>query len=850
MTPTEAEAPFILRDAAADGFVRVNAAFTELFGLESSAVATAPLADWIHPEDRSSLQRAIEAGDGAVRVRHRTRTNDWIGLDWRVSAGPEGPIALGLETSSRTNVESEAPPARAKERPASHEGLAETLEAMVRIVEADNAGMKCSVLLLDAERRHVHVGAGPSLPASYNAKVEGLAIGPTVGSCGTAAFWNVPVIVADIERDPLWRDLREAAVAAGLRACWSHPITASTGEVLGALALYDTQPRGPTEGQLKSLTTAARLVGLAVERGRAEEALRKGEAEARIQSRLLGAVTAVLTSFVDSGDWKAASKELVKAALELTGGEYGFFGVVEEGVLQVVSFEGVVWDDAIGRDFFEESVRRFDERGHIVFSNFDTLFGHVITSGRALISNDPAADERAAKRLHPGHPPLSSFLGSPILHQGQVVAMIGVANRPGGFSEGDQGLAKVLCSAGSVLFDGHARQQREAELEQQLRQAAKMEALGVLAGGIAHDFNNMLAVVLGNTELALLTLGEEDGTRAMLQRVTEATNRATELCNQMLAYAGRGVVSVERIEFRELIEEIGALLTVALSKKAMLEYDMCVEPLYLEADKTQLRQVVMNLITNAAEAIGNDVGRIRVATNARDVGSEEIERASSMAHLEPGPHVQLTVTDDGSGMSPETQARIFDPFFSTKFTGRGLGLAAVKGIVQGHKGSISLTSAVGEGTTFRILLPLADATTDKGGPAAENPSPTALRRVLVVDDEPAVRSITMQTLRHAGFDVIGAADGEEAIRVYRRESATIDCVLLDLSMPKLDGEETFRELRRIRSDACVIINSGFTGYEMLDRFKHAGFADVLQKPVKREVLIAKLHQAINASVPR
>ena len=332
-----------------------------------------------------------------------------MSFDWKACLHDDAVVVLGLLHREPVATEGASAPNSAHRNP-----MEQTLDAMARIVEARNPGMLCSILLVDDERKYITGGAGPSLPEEYNRAVEGLRIGPGVGSCGTAAFWNVPVVVEDIGKDPLWRDLRDAAALAGVSACWSHPITSTTGQVLGAMALYDPEPRRPEPSQMDGLAIAARMVGLAIERER---------------------------------------------------------------------------------------------------------------------------------------------------------------------------------------------------LQDHLRRAAKMEAVGVLAGGIAHDFNNLLVTVMGNAELASTTLSEGAEARPMLEEIVTASVNASELCNQMLAYAGRGTHSMETIECNAQIRELGGLLQVALPKKVSLQYELCAEPLGLHADRSQLRQVIMNLITNAAEAMGNAGGR-------------------------------------------------------------------------------------------------------------------------------------------------------------------------------------------------------------------------------------------------
>ncbi|MFC1706735.1 response regulator [Planctomycetota bacterium] len=255
------------------------------------------------------------------------------------------------------------------------------------------------------------------------------------------------------------------------------------------------------------------------------------------------------------------------------------------------------------------------------------------------------------------------------------------------------------------------------------------------------------------------------------------------------------------------------------------------------------RQVAMNLVTNAAEALGDDEGRILVATEPRYYDAEVLARFQPKGDLPGGHYVRVTVSDTGSGMDPETQARIFDPFFTTKFTGRGLGLAAAERIVRGHHGAIYLESERGVGTTFTVLLPTTEAP-ERDDPPDEAPAPgRAAKRVLVVDDNAHLRRILGKLKRHAGFEVVATADGQEALDHVRADPNAVDCVLLDLSMPRLGGEETYRELRALRADLPVVLISGFTEKEVLSRFQGADIAGVLQKPAAAADLIATIRAA-------
>ena len=413
-------------------------------------------------------------------------------------------------------------------------------------------------------------------------------------------------------------------------------------------------------------------------------------------------------------------------------------------------------------------------------------------------------------------------------------------------SPGDGG---VLC-LGTVMRDITERKRAEEErkkLEAKLQQAQKLESLGVLAGGIAHDFNNLLMGVLGNADIALLELPPESPARGELQNITTAALRAAELTKQMLAYSGKGKFVVEALNLSKLVEEIGDLLQVSISKKVVLKYNFAEDLPPIEADAAQIRQVVMNLIINASEAIGEKSGVVAVSTGVIEADRSYLSETYLDENLPEGDYVSLEVADTGCGMDEQTRRKIFDPFFTTKFTGRGLGLAAVLGIVRGHGGALKIDSEPQRGTTFKVLLPASQKPAEESvGPSATEQEWRGSGVILVVDDEEAVRITAERMLEMRGFTVLTAEDGRAALEVFRSRADEIVVVLLDLTMPHLDGEETFWELRRIRPDVRVILSSGYNEQDATDRFAGKGLAGFLQKPYGLRPLIEKIRQILEA----
>ena len=394
------------------------------------------------------------------------------------------------------------------------------------------------------------------------------------------------------------------------------------------------------------------------------------------------------------------------------------------------------------------------------------------------------------------------------------------------------------------------------DLERQMQHAQKLESLGVLAGGIAHDFNNLLMAILGNADLALGELSPMSPARDNLREIESASRRAAELARQMLAYSGKGRFVVEPIALSELVQEIAHLLEVSISKKVALKYDFAENLPTFDGDVTQIRQIIMNLITNASEAIGDKSGLVALSTGAMDCDRAYLDSASTSLGagmdepLEEGVYAYLEVADTGCGMDHETMSKIFDPFFTTKFTGRGLGMSAVQGIVRGHRGAIMVYSEVGRGTTFKVLFKARGVHEEElKVPAGEMDIPEDASKsfsgtVLVVDDEETVCTVGKQMLQRLGFDVLTAPDGREALKVFEANSQKISCVLLDLTMPHMDGEQAFRQMRHQNPEVRVILCSGYNEVDATQRFTGKGLAGFIQKPYNMKVLRAKLHEVL------
>lgn len=399
-----------------------------------------------------------------------------------------------------------------------------------------------------------------------------------------------------------------------------------------------------------------------------------------------------------------------------------------------------------------------------------------------------------------------------------------------------------------LVVDITARKEAEIrtrEFERQLRETQKFESLGVLAGGIAHDFNNILTTVLANASFVRMQLRSDSEVTPQLLQIEHSSRRAADLCAQMLAYAGKGRFTISAVDFSALVRDTTALLKVSIGKNAQLQFHLADALPAINADATQIRQIVMNFVINAAESFGDEPGTIQLRTRSRSLTDDDLHTAVQRPETVSGDYVELEVRDNGSGMSPDILARIFEPFFTTKFSGRGLGLAAAIGIVRSHQGVLLVESTPGTGTTFRLCLPVARATslpTPSPAPTADDSFDTSPLNVtiLVVDDEASVRHAVKQTMARFGAEVIEAADGIEALRIHREYVGKIDLVLLDLTMPTLSGEETLRQLRAQGLTQPVVLMSGYSDHEIRERYQSSGAVAFLAKPFEIQHLVSQV----------
>ena len=481
-----------------------------------------------------------------------------------------------------------------------------------------------------------------------------------------------------------------------------------------------------------------------------------------------------------------------------------------------------------------------DKRGHITQLNhvMETMSGHDRSEVLGLPAHEILVfhDRRSGERLD------LDPVGQVITH-GQTITMpeaMVLRRRNGGDLLVADSAAPILADGGEVLGVVMVLRDitEQESLAEQLRQTQKMEAIGQLAGGVAHDFNNMLGGILGAAEMLAMDLAPEHENRSLVDMIIETTDRAADLTRKLLAFGRKRSVISTPVDIHAIVDDALALLERTVDKRIVLVKDYQTDEAMVVGDLVQLQNAVLNLAINARDAMP-DGGTLTVTTKTVDL--DDTWCANSPFDLEPGAYVVVSVQDTGSGMSHDIQQRIFEPFFTTKGEGQGtgLGLAAVYGTVVSHHGACSVYSEVGHGTVFHLYFPVAPVTARRVEVVAEA-LPQGSGCILVIDDEAMIRATADMILSQHGYEVLLAEDGEEGLDLYRQHGDRIKVVLLDMVMPKMSGNEVYRELRQIDAAAQVILSSGFSQGQRLDD----GVAGFISKPYRRQELLRTIAEVI------
>ncbi|MCB9567832.1 MAG: response regulator [Myxococcales bacterium] len=461
--------------------------------------------------------------------------------------------------------------------------------------------------------------------------------------------------------------------------------------------------------------------------------------------------------------------------------------------------------------------------------------------------NDPRTSEFADAYLRPLG--IGALLDAPIRIRGQMIGVLCNEHRGEArtWTSHEHSLAGTFADFTGLAIEAHEHHEQEVKsrrLESQLRQAQRLESMGLLAGGIAHDFNNLLVGILGNAGLALAELPADAATRPLIEDIRAAATRAAELAQEMLAYSGRATISTGDVDLNALIEEMLHLVWRPATRRAELELHLDRELPPVRGDATQLRRVLLNLISNAADALGDEAGTVTISTGRAHVPGHDASDLILGERLADGDYVTLTIADSGHGMDAITRAHLFDPFFTTKTNGRGLGLAVVLGVVSAHHGAIRVESEPERGATITILLPASErAPAPVRRPPAPAPTPSrGSGTILVADDESIVRTVTRRVLQRAGYKVIEAEDGQAAIELFRAHRGELLAIVLDLTMPVVSGHEALSQIRALDPTIPVLVTSGFSEEALAHGITTGRETAFLQKPFNPTALISALEE--------
>ncbi len=754
----------------------------DLIGKDDTGTASAEMAAHYQADDRLVMESDRPKLDFEEPQMRPDGSRRWLRTSKVPLHGPDGRVIGILGTYEDITERKRAEVVRAGqsrilEMIVTGSPLRDTLDELARLVEVQAENMFCSILVADPDLKRLRSFSGPNLPAGIAQAADGIPVGEGFGSCGTAAARKQPVIVTDVDRDPLWERFRSEAIEFGIRACWSMPILSSHDTLLGTFAMYFSTPRHPTPADRELLNMASHLAGIALERQHTEDELRR-------------------------------TLSLVQSTLESTG----------DGILVV------------------------DREGHIVSHNarFVTLWeipAAVLASrvdAEALAHmgsqiNDPAGFVQRVRQLYDD--PDGEGFDVLALKDGRVFERYSSPQRLDGRPIGR-------------VWNFRDVTQR-VRLEEQFRQAQKMEAIGQLAGGVAHDFNNLLTVIIGN--LSVIRMGRLDPHRQdiALEDCFRSAKRAALLTGQLLTFSRRQAVELKELDLNEVVADLASMLRRLIGEHIVLDTALAPNAAPVRADRSMMEQLVMNLAVNSRDAMPHG-GKLEITTAVVALGPEAVRGARV-----PGPFVRLTVSDNGTGITPEHRERLFEPFFTTKEVGKGtgLGLATVFGIVEQHNGWIDVESHLGAGTAMHVFLPCSQGPATTPARRALAPVPRGGREtILLVEDEQEVRTLMRRLLEQHGYKVHPAHNAAEALRVWSVHRPEIELLVTDMVMPGgMGGRELADRVKAENPSLPVIYCSGYTDEMLGGDLPLRRSPNFLEKPFDVHVFLHRVRACLDAA---
>lgn len=899
---------FYSYDVVHERLLYVNPAFEQIWGRTLESAYAEPLSyfDAVHADDRAAAEGAYHrqlAGEETnvdFRVIRPDGTARWVSEHAVPVLADDGAVSRIVGTiRDVTDVKRHefmrAWESRVLEAISRGEALKDILTRIVSGAEAFLDDAVGSIMRVTTDGRHLRHGAAPGLPAAFNLAVDGIAVGPGVGSCGTAVFLREPVIVTDIAIDPLWTDHRELALTHGLRACWSQPVIDSAGVVRGVFGLYYRQPRAPTPRELGLIERTARVASIAFERDRHVEELRASEDLFRrtLQDAATGiAVTDLAGRYLEVNT--AYCRMVGYTADELRAMRFPTLTHPDDRARSVALLDELL---AGGRASYVIEKRYVAKGGRTVWVRM-SVSAQRDAHGDPLrvisVAEDITAQREAAARLIEQAALLDAAREAILVtdledrviywNKGaertfgwtaeEAVGRLGrelMVTDEGGYDEAFAGLARdgewqgelnkrhrdgrelIVEARCTRILDADGRPKsvlsinaditERVRLERQFLRAQRLESIGTLAGGIAHDLNNVLAPIL--MSIGLLRLEAADDRHLdVLETIEASAQRGADLVRQILGFA-RGIEGRrEPVYVRELVRDVEKVARDTFPKHIEFVISAPDASWVVTGDATQLHQLVLNLCLNARDAMPRG-GVLRI-----EVGNEVLDEIYSdmNARSKAGPHVVVTVEDTGIGIPSDDLDKVFDPFFTTKPLGQGtgLGLPTVLTIARSHGGFVDLDSEPGRGTRVRVYLPADPSSSTVPPPVDPRAEPPDGRgeQILVVDDEEAIRKVVRRTLERHGYRVLLAANGAEAVALFAQHRRDVALVLTDMAMPIMDGPATVAALRAIDPEIPIIGASGLAASEMIAKASAVGLAHFVPKPFTAEALLALFDEVL------